>query len=81
MAPNENPGQGHEYPPVEVSWLQRDVLLFAVSIGATVDELNFIYVRAFCVTSTVLPRLFTNITTGTAPQIRRISDISHHSSI
>jgi len=43
MAPNENPGQGHEYPPVEVSWLQRDVLLFAVSIGATVDELNFIY--------------------------------------
>jgi hypothetical protein len=52
MAPNENPGQGYEYPPVEVSWLQRDVLLFAVSIGATVDELHYIYVRASAISST-----------------------------
>ncbi|TAQ88780.1 hypothetical protein B7494_g2872 [Chlorociboria aeruginascens] len=28
-------------PPVEVSWLKRDVLLFAASIGCTVDELHF----------------------------------------
>jgi len=39
------PGAGHEYPSEAVSWLKRDVLLFAVSIGATVDELHLIYVR------------------------------------
>lgn len=42
-----NPGAGHKSAPVEVSWLKRDVLLFASSIGATApDELNFLYVRA-----------------------------------
>jgi hypothetical protein len=35
----------HEYPPEAVTWLKRDVLLFARSIGATVDELHFLYVR------------------------------------
>lgn len=40
-----NPGVGFEYPPTEVSWLQRDVLLFANSIGATADELHFLYVN------------------------------------
>jgi hypothetical protein len=39
------PGAGFEYPSTEVSWLKRDVLLFAVSIGCTVEELHFIYVR------------------------------------
>lgn len=38
-------GAGFEYPPVEVSWLQRDVLLFANTIGAKDDELHFLYVR------------------------------------
>ncbi|TID25212.1 Thioesterase/thiol ester dehydrase-isomerase [Venturia nashicola] len=38
------PGVGHEYPPVQVSWLKRDVLLFANSIGCTAaDELHFLY--------------------------------------
>ena len=37
------PGAGFEYPTKEVSWLKRDVLLFANSIGCTVDELHFIY--------------------------------------
>ena len=37
------PGVGFEYPPQEVSWLKRDVLLFANSIGATVDELHFLF--------------------------------------
>lgn len=37
------PGVGFEYPPVEVSWLKRDVLLFANTIGCTVDELHFLY--------------------------------------
>jgi len=38
------PGAGFEYPPKEVSWLKRDVLLFANSIGCTDDELHFLYV-------------------------------------
>jgi peroxisomal enoyl-CoA hydratase 2 len=38
------PGVGFEYPPTQVSWLKRDVLLFANSIGATADELHFLYV-------------------------------------
>jgi len=38
------PGVGHEYKPVQVSWLKRDVLLFANSIGCTAaDELHFLY--------------------------------------
>ena len=37
------PGVGFEYPPVEVAWLKRDVLLFANTIGATADELHFLY--------------------------------------
>lgn len=43
-----DPGAGFEYPPVEVSWLQRDVLLFANTVGATADELHFLYVRPPC---------------------------------
>jgi peroxisomal enoyl-CoA hydratase 2 len=38
------PGAGFEYPPVEVAWLKRDVLLFANSIGCTTDELHFLFV-------------------------------------
>lgn len=38
------PGAGYKFPAQEVSWLQRDVLLFAKSIGATADELHFLYV-------------------------------------
>ncbi|KAI9897546.1 hypothetical protein N3K66_007402 [Trichothecium roseum] len=37
------PGVGFEYPPVEVSWLKRDILLFANTVGATADELHFLY--------------------------------------
>ncbi|KAI9757936.1 MAG: 26S proteasome regulatory subunit 6A [Chaenotheca gracillima] len=43
MASTSNPGAGFEYPRHEVSWLKRDVLLFANSIGATADELHFLY--------------------------------------
>ncbi|KAK0657277.1 HotDog domain-containing protein [Cercophora newfieldiana] len=38
-----NPGVGFEYPAAEVTWLKRDVLLFARSIGATKEELHFLY--------------------------------------
>ncbi|KAH9888249.1 Thioesterase/thiol ester dehydrase-isomerase [Xylariomycetidae sp. FL2044] len=37
------PGAGFEYPPYEVSWLKRDALLFANTIGCTADELHFLY--------------------------------------
>ncbi|CAF9909652.1 MAG: hypothetical protein HETSPECPRED_009487 [Heterodermia speciosa] len=37
------PGVGFEYPVQEASWLKRDVLLFAHSIGCTADELHFLY--------------------------------------
>lgn len=40
------PGVGFEYPATEVSWMKRDVLLFANTIGATTDELHFLYVCA-----------------------------------
>lgn len=40
------PGAGFAYPSQEVAWLKRDVLLFAHSIGYTVDELHFLYDRA-----------------------------------
>ena len=39
-----NPGAGFEYPPEPVSWNKREVLLFANSIGATLDELHLLYV-------------------------------------
>lgn len=39
------PGVGFQFPPQEVSWMQRDLLLFANSIGCTPDELHFLYVR------------------------------------
>lgn len=38
------PGVGFEFPSFPVSWLKRDLLLFAASIGATSDELHFLYV-------------------------------------
>lgn len=38
------PGAGFEFPRNDVSWTKRDVLLFAYSIGCTVDELHFLYV-------------------------------------
>ncbi|RCI15368.1 hypothetical protein L249_6757 [Ophiocordyceps polyrhachis-furcata BCC 54312] len=38
-----DPGVGFEYPPQEVSWLKRDLLLFANSIGCQADELHFLY--------------------------------------
>ncbi|KAK0378579.1 CAP-Gly domain-containing protein [Colletotrichum limetticola] len=37
------PGVGFEYPRQPVSWVKRDVLLFANTIGATDDELHFLY--------------------------------------
>ena len=38
------PGVGFEYPRQPVTWLKRDLLLFANSIGCTADELHYLYV-------------------------------------
>ena len=38
------PGVGFAYPAQQVTWLKRDALLFANSIGATADELHFLFV-------------------------------------
>lgn len=46
MSEKAGPGVGFEFPSYEVSWLKRDLLLFAASIGATYpEELHFLYVR------------------------------------
>ncbi|KAE9582840.1 hypothetical protein CGMCC3_g900 [Colletotrichum fructicola] len=37
------PGVGFEYPRQEVSWVKRDVLLFANTVGCTDQELHFLY--------------------------------------
>ncbi|KAL2818755.1 HotDog domain-containing protein [Aspergillus cavernicola] len=37
------PGAGHEFPAKEVTWLKRDALLFANSIGATSKELHYLF--------------------------------------
>jgi len=37
------PGVGFQFPSIPVSWMKRDLLLFANSIGATTDELHFLY--------------------------------------
>lgn len=34
---------GFEYPPIPISWLKRDILLFANSIGCTSDEPQFLF--------------------------------------
>lgn len=48
MGKELGPGVGFEFPPVQVSWLKRDLLLFAHSIGVTYpDELHFLYVSQF----------------------------------
>lgn len=45
MSEKTGPGVGFEFPSYEVSWMKRDLLLFATSIGATYpEELHFLYV-------------------------------------
>lgn len=71
----ENPGAGFEYPAQEVSWLKRDVLLFAASIGCTADELQFLYVRIL-LSSNVNDD--TNVLIGTTPQVRRLPNLPYY---
>lgn len=67
-------GVGFEYPPQEVSWLQRDVLLFANSIGCTTEELHFLFVWPFspvidALRSAELTPLYRNFTLTSPPSL------------
>ena len=48
------PGVGFEYPPQQVSWLKRDALLFANTVGCTESELHFLYVRYSSINCSIL---------------------------
>jgi hypothetical protein len=69
------PGAGFEYPAKEVSWLKRDVLLFANSIGCTTDELHFLYVSIVKSEKTQFQSL---ILSGTPPGFRCLPNIPYH---
>lgn len=69
-------GAGYEFPTEEVSWLKRDVLPFANSIGCTADELHFLYV---C--SNLLPQTHRQLIAyyaGAAPKLCCLSYLLHH---
>jgi hypothetical protein len=68
-------GAGHEFPTEEVSWLKRDVLLFANSIGCTADELHFLYV---CSNLSRTPPQLTASSTGAASKLCRLSYLLYH---
>ena len=69
-------GAGYEYPTEEVSWLKRDVLLFANSIGCTVDELYFLYVCPDLSGTAILWLTISH--SGTASEILCVSYLLHH---
>lgn len=52
---------GYNFPPQEVSWLKRDVLLFAHSIGVAADELHLLYVSNPLALHTIMLTIFRNI--------------------
>jgi hypothetical protein len=68
-------GAGHEFPTEEVSWLKRDVLLFANSIGCTADELHFLYV---CSNLSQMPRQLTASSAGATSKLCRLSYLLYH---
>ena len=70
MSEKAGPGVGFEFPSYEVSWMKRDLLLFATSIGATYpDELQFLYVSG--ATCPMAQRILeANCYPGIAPQVR-----------
>ena len=78
------PGAGFEYPPKSVSWLKRDALLFANSIGCTVDELHFLYVN-LSILPVSFPFLFALLASthlwdliGKPSELRYLPHVRHH---
>lgn len=74
------PGAGFEYPRQAVSWLKRDALLFANSIGCTEDELHFLYVSPEMCQKPALVA-FSDWDSGTAPQFPSLPHLLHHPSL
>lgn len=83
MSEKAGPGVGFEFPSYEVSWLKRDLLLFAASIGATYpEELHFLYVSFLYELDSNLGREFKlTASLGTAPPVRRLPYIPHYSAL
>jgi hypothetical protein len=86
MSGKAGPGVGFEYPPIPVSWLKRDLLLFAASIGATYpDELHYLYVNTRLHFTSACPvRLdpqFLTINAGTPPLLCRLSHVPDHPTV
>lgn len=67
----------YTYPPKPLSWNERDVLLFANSIGCEPEDgLHYLYVRP-C-SPTLLPLSLTlTIALGTPPQLLRLPNLPH----
>lgn len=74
------PGAGHEFPSQEVSWLKRDALLFAYSIGCKADELHFLYVSSILYTLYQLHIFLTEVRTGAPSELCGLSHVSYNSS-
>lgn len=74
----KGPGVGFEYPAIEVAWGKRDLLLFANSIGCTVDELHFLYVSSPHVIATFV---IAKTVSGTAPAICRLPNLPFDSAL
>lgn len=74
------PGVGHEFPAQEVSWVKRDVLLFANSIGITSDELHFLYVQRTPFPYTVREQV-SNLTSRSSTRTSPSSQPTHSSCV
>ena len=81
MSEKAGPGVGFEFPSYEVSWMKRDLLLFATSIGATYpDELQFLYVSG--ATRPIAQRIVdANWHPGIASQVRCFPYIPNYPAI
>lgn len=73
----ESPSSLYNYPSKPLSWNERDVLLFANSIGCEPEDgLHYLYVRFdSSLPSPILFKLMSAI--GTPPQLLRLPDLSH----
>lgn len=51
---NNSISTAYEFPPQKVSWLKRDLLVFANTIGCVTDELHFLFVSSICLATSWL---------------------------
>lgn len=70
------PGAGFEFKPKDVTWNKRDSLLFASSIGADIDELQFVFVS-----TKLRSYLFqADLDPGERPELPSLPDLRHRPS-